>query len=359
MPSTNFRNSTDFRSKDFYVGIDVHKKSWSVTVRAFNLEVEHFTQPPVPEILTSHLYKKFPNATFHSAYEAGFCGTSAHQQLCHLGFDNVIAHAADIPSTDKQKKSKTDLHDSRSIAKCLEIGTIHGIHVLSNEQQELRSLYRYRELKIRDRTRANNRLKSFLMFMGINLLPELISPNGLSNKAIKWIEEISLTTKAGTLCLSQYIEDLRQQKQKVIEVTLALKELAERTFPTEYKLLLSLPGFGPIISIALLAEIGDFRRFKDPSQYNNYLGFIPWENSSGESIKTKGIQPRCNTHLRPMLIEAAWLSLRKDANLLCYYKKHYARGNKHAIVKVARKLALIARGVILNKKPYDPDYAKK
>ena len=60
-----------------------------------------------------------------------------------------------------------------------------------------------------------------------------------------------------------------------------------------------------------------------------------------------------------MLVEAAWQAIRKDSNLLAYYKTHYARGNKHAIMKVARKLALIARGVVLKNKPYDPDYNKK
>ena len=60
-----------------------------------------------------------------------------------------------------------------------------------------------------------------------------------------------------------------------------------------------------------------------------------------------------NIHL---LVEAAWIAIRKDAGLLLYYKKHAAKNNKHAIMKVARKLALIAKGVVTNNKPYDPDY---
>ena len=85
MPNTNFRNSIDFKDQNFYVGIDVHKKSWSVTVRTSQIEVAHFTQPPVAEVLATHLKKKYPAAIFHSAYEAGFCGTKAHKQLCQLG----------------------------------------------------------------------------------------------------------------------------------------------------------------------------------------------------------------------------------------------------------------------------------
>jgi len=58
MPNTNFRNSNDFSGENFYVGIDVHKKPWSVTVRAFEQGVAHFTQPPVAEALASTLHKK-------------------------------------------------------------------------------------------------------------------------------------------------------------------------------------------------------------------------------------------------------------------------------------------------------------
>lgn len=73
-----------------------------------------------------------------------------------------------------------------------------------------------------------------------------------------------------------------------------------------------MPGYGPIVCAALLAEIGDFTRFEDPDDYCSYLGLLPWSDSSGENIRTKGIQPRCNKHLRYLLIEAAWSGIRKD-----------------------------------------------
>ena len=109
-------------------------------------------------------------------------------------------------------------------------------------------------------------------------------------------------------------------------------------------------------AIALLAEIGDFERFKDPDQFCSFLGLMPWENSSGETFRTKGIQPRCNQFLRPLIIETAWAAIRHAPKLLLYYRKHAVKNSKHAIVKVARKLVLIARGVVLKRQRYDPDY---
>lgn len=360
MPHTNLENSADFTGQNFYVGIDVHKKSWSVTLRTSQIEVAHFTQPPQAEILAGYLKKKYPGAIFHSAYEAGFCGTSAHEKLCQLGINNMVIHAADIPATDKQRKNKTDLHDSRAIANYLEKGEIHGIHILSNEQQELRSLYRLREGMVRQKIRANNHLKSFLMYRGITMPDMFKEKNGISMKMLKWLDAMELYTQAGTRCLKQYIEDYRHARQQVLQITRELRQFIEQCYPIPYKLLLSIPGYGPIVCMALLAEIGDFKRFKeDPSPYCSYLGLIPWEQSSGDTIRIKGPQPRCNTHLRSLLVEAAWIAIRKDTQILAYYQKHVHGGNKHAIIKVARKLSLIARGVVLNNTAYDPAYGKK
>jgi transposase len=119
----------DFSGQTFYVGLDVHKKSWSVTVRTSGLEIEHFTQTPDPLQLAHHLQHKFKGAAFYSAYEAGFCGTSAHVTLCNAGINNCIIHPGDLPVTDKQKSNKTDLHDSRAIAKYLEADLLNSIYI--------------------------------------------------------------------------------------------------------------------------------------------------------------------------------------------------------------------------------------
>jgi hypothetical protein len=122
MLSTNLQNSIDFKGQKFYVGLDVHKRSWTVTIRSLGIHLTHFTQPPVAATLFNFLQRNYPGGCYYSAYEAGFCGTGIHEQLCKLGINNIVVHAADIPTTDKQKKNKTDVHDSRSIAQHLEKG---------------------------------------------------------------------------------------------------------------------------------------------------------------------------------------------------------------------------------------------
>jgi transposase len=355
MPTTNFPHFADFVNEDFYVGIDVHKKSWTVTIRTLGLEVGHFTQPPSAEALASYLTKTFPGGSYHSVYEAGFCGTTIHEHLSKLGIQNIIVNPGDIPITDKQKKTKTDLHDSRFLADCLEKKSLKAIYILPREQQELRSLFRLRVSKSRDLTRAINKLKGFLIYFGVKL-PEPWNHAYLSKKALGWLNNLELATQAGSLALQEYLQDVLYRRERLVAITRQLRSQVQLYYPSQYEYLLSIPGIGMITAIALLAEIGDFNRFKDPDQYCSFLGLMPWECSSGEKSRTKGIQPRCNHYLRSVIIEASWSAIRKAPRLLQYYRKHAIKNSKHAIVKVARKLALIARSVIVNQQYYDPTW---
>ncbi|MEO7047552.1 MAG: IS110 family transposase [Ferruginibacter sp.] len=357
MPTTNLIKTVDFSGQKFYVGLDVHKKSWTVTIRSSNMGIEHFTQPPSSEALVKHLHNKYPGAEYYSAYEAGFCGTTIHEQLVRYGINNIVINPADLPSTDKEKKNKTDVHDSRSICKNLEKGNLRCIHILSVEQQELRAMFRQREVKVRDVTRSINRLKSFLTFFGVDYLAVCSKNNELfTARVIKKINSVSLSTESGTLVLKEYVETLLYNRRQLLEITQGLKQQIQRRFANEYRLLLSIPGIGSITAMAFLCEIGDFKRFKDPDEYCSFIGLTPWNNSSGDSISVIGIQPRCNKHLRPLIVEASWTAIRKDTALLLYYKKHAVKNSKYAIIKVARKLAMIVKGVMRRGESYQPNY---
>jgi transposase len=105
MLSTNLQNSIDYKGQKFYVGLDVHKTFWAITIRSMNIQIAHFTQPPGADALARYLQRNFPGGNYYPAYEAGFCGTDFHEQLCALGINNMLVHTADIPATDKQKKN--------------------------------------------------------------------------------------------------------------------------------------------------------------------------------------------------------------------------------------------------------------
>ena len=105
--------SIDFTGKNIYVGLDVHKKSWSVTILLDELEHRTFTSAPNPEVVHKYLNKHFPGGSYFSAYECGFSGYGHHRTLNELGIKNIVINPADVPSSNKEKTTKTDKVDSR------------------------------------------------------------------------------------------------------------------------------------------------------------------------------------------------------------------------------------------------------
>lgn len=355
MPSIK---TTNFSGQPFYVGLDVHKKSWTVTVRTMGLEVAHFSQSADASHLARYLHKRYPGGEFNSAYEAGFCGTAAHNSLCKAGISNIIIHPADLPQTDKQKKNKTDLHDSRATARYLEAGVLRGIYIMQDQWQELRSLSRLRQTKVGDVTRANNRLRSFMHFFSIQFPESLQDRQYLSHRHLEWLGTIDTKTSYGRDVLHQYIADLEYHRAQLLALTRKFKTVIRQIHPQYYASALSVPGVGPIVAMTLLAEMGDPNRFDDPNEYCSWLGLLPAEHSSGDTVHSVRMQSRCNRHLRPLLIEAAWVAIRKCPVLLAYYRKHVMRDNKKAIIKVAAKLALITLAVIRKKSTYKAEPEK-
>ena len=96
----------------------------------------------------------YPNGQYISAYEAGFSGFWAHRKLEQYGFKNLVIHAADIPTTNKERKTKTDKIDSHKIARELEHNSLECIYIPDERQQQLRLLYRLRYGAFQNQTRV-------------------------------------------------------------------------------------------------------------------------------------------------------------------------------------------------------------
>jgi len=103
----------DFSGQPVYVGMDVHKKSWSVSIFSEQCEHKTFTQPPKVEYLVNYLSRMFPGALYHAVYEAGFSGYWIHDKLKELGVTCTIVNPADVPTKDKERAGKTDTVDCR------------------------------------------------------------------------------------------------------------------------------------------------------------------------------------------------------------------------------------------------------
>ena len=118
-------------------------------------------------------------------------------------------------------------------------------------------------------------------------------------------------------------------------------------------LLLTVPGIGFITTMTLLTEIIDMNRFKTLEKLAAYIGLIPSIFSSDEKETNLGISDRRNKYLRSMLVEAAWIAVKKDPALTMKFANLCQRMNSNkAIVRIAKILLNRIRYVWKNQKPY-------
>lgn len=189
-------NTISFENQVFYIGIDVHKRSWTVTIRTNDLAMKTFSMNPDPAGLVKHMQKNYPGGIYKSAYEAGFCGFWIHNKLTELGIENIVIHAADVPTTNKEKVNKTDKVDSKKIAKKLENDDLNSIYVPGNKEQQLRSLCRLRSRIVSHNTRLKNRIKGHLNYYGVDLPPNHEMAHWSAN-FIGYLESMCVGEKPG------------------------------------------------------------------------------------------------------------------------------------------------------------------
>jgi transposase len=95
------KQSVSFKGQHLYVGIDVHKKQWSVSIFSSELHHKTFSQPPLPSSLKSYLDQNFPEANISCAYESCKFGFWIQRELSSFGYHCIVVNPADIPTTNK------------------------------------------------------------------------------------------------------------------------------------------------------------------------------------------------------------------------------------------------------------------
>ena len=335
-------NELDFNGQNIFVGIDVHLKSWSVSVLSEHSVLKRFSQDPNAEALRTFLTGNYPGATYHSVYEAGFCGFWIHKQLVKFGINNIVVNPADVPTMSKEKLRKTDTVDSGKLARELRSGTLTGIYVPEDAVLEMRSLIRLRSTIVKDTTREKNRIKSLLRYHGVHI-PEAFTKYSIGNwskRFLQWLQALELTTEYGKKTLDLHVEQLIRLRKMLLEVTRTIRSISlKEPFIGKLRLLNSVPGIGMITAMTLLVEIDDIGRFASADKLASFVGLIPMCHSSGEKEGVGNITIRKHAMLRCLLIEAAWIAIRKDPAITVAYGEYRKRMNaQKSIVKIARRL---------------------
>lgn len=320
--------------KKVYIGIDVHKETYSVTCICEGVVVKTVASVPAnPAEFAQSLCHWFKGAEIFSAYEAGFSGFNLHRELEKSGVKSIVVNAASI-AVAANDKVKTDIRDSKRIAEQLSSGRLKAINIPSKEEEARRALTRTREQVVEARATASRQIKSKLHYYGLMARDD---KRAISNRYLKEIEKLKLP-KEIQYSLEVFIEQWRFLTRQLMDLRKMLQKQANEDEKLE-SVYRSVPGIGLITSRTLANELGDLSRFKNERALSSYTGLTPSEYSSGEKVRRGHISRQGSARVRGLLVEAAWRAIDKDEAL----KEAFNRiaktcGKKRAIVAIARKL---------------------
>ncbi len=299
------------------------------------IEIGAFSQDPDELILKRHFEKNYPGATLKVVYEAGFCGFEIQRSLTASGVDCIVVNAADVPSSDKDRKRKDDKRDARKLSVELSKGNLHGIYIPEKQMQAARSLVRQRHRLVEDQTRCVNRIKHLLMNNGIKTGEKT---DRMSLKLIRKIQALNCMPELMKNTLGFAIEQYLQIRRILKDITLALRNLSgQEPFVKVQRILQSIDGIGLINAMVIQTEIGDITRFRRLDSLCDYVGFVPDIYSSNDKTVILGMSQRGNSFLRDAIIESSWMLIRKDPAMLMKYNEYRSRmSSNKAIVRISK-----------------------
>jgi len=337
------------QGEELFIGIDLHKRRWHVTIRTADVEIFSNSIVGRWEDLR-RVINRYKGCRIHAVYEAGYFGFSLYDHLTQYGVECIVTPPSLIPQ-EHGNRVKTDRLDSRKLARLLAKGLLKSIWVPSAKERFHRQVIRRRRQLVGDRVRTQNRIKSELCFYGIDL------PTPRS----KWsqvyfanLQRIKFQNHWMQKSFNQLLEQYEFLSTQIDKQTQLLKQLSQLPlYCDRVKILCSIPGIGVLTAMEILLELQDFSRFRRAEQLAAYVGLTPSQYSSADKIRMGRITGAGKNTVRSALVESCWILIRKDKAMRKKYETIKARaGGKRAIVAVSRKLILCIRRLLIDNRPY-------
>jgi len=254
-----------------FVGIDLHKINWHVTIRTADIELFSGSIRGDWEVLRI-LLRRYKGSPIQVVYEAGCFGFWLHDRLVEYGVDCIITPPSLIPQ-ESGNRVKTDRKDSRKLAHLLAKGLLKRIFVPNKQECYHRQVVRRRRQLIRDRIRTQNRIKSELGFYGISLFD---TPGKWTKQYVENLGKFRFDNKFMQESFNRLLEQYRFLDEQVRKQDDLIHELAETDlYRKRVEILTSVPGIGKLAAMELLLELQDVARFREADQLAAYVGLTP------------------------------------------------------------------------------------
>ena len=346
----NLKSENFFRGKKIFVGIDVHKKRWVITIRTYDLELKTFSMQPSAEELDRFLLDNYGGAQLHIVYECCFSGFWIYDYFHQRGYNIIVTPVNRIYRDGSIVK--TDKIDSRKLAFQHSRDLLREVKVPEMKIREYRSLFRIYDKEKMRQGQILRQIRSILEVRNHPLKWEKFNKEMIRKlKGVRFQEEIF--NKKFTCLLKEYEyvqEQIKDTEERIKEIA-EDKELSVRISRIE-----KINGIGIVSAVRLVVYLFDKKdRFESGEKLVHYLGLTPGEHSSGEEIIRGRTGLIGNKQLRSIIIQLAWIAVRKDGNLLDKFDRVYRSSGckQKAIVAVARKLMMKVHSIIEKEEDYE------
>ncbi len=290
----------------YFIGLDVHRATiascvYDADLRRFCDEREFSAQKPERlSRFVASMRSKYDD--FRCCYEASFCGTALYEALTALGVDCAIIAPGSIPRRTGDR-IKTDRRDARKLAEYFAAGLLSECFILDSELRSVRSLVRSREALMKNLHRSKMQVIHFLHGRGHSYN----AGGNWTQKFMVWINKVELDQPNDAQVLQGNLADITYIQSRVREVEQQIRTASESIrFQEPIQILQGFRGIGLITAMQLVCEIGDLRRFEKPTALMAYLGLVPSQRSSGNTVRSGSITKTGNVHARKALVSAAW-----------------------------------------------------
>ena len=320
-----------------YIGMDVHTTNFTLCCYSFEDDKVYATVQVKPEYTQILKYinrirkQRGEDTRFVCGYEAGCLGYSLYHQLTDHGVECVILAPSTMAETPG-KKIKTDKRDAEKIARCLAYHQYKPVYVPDEEDDAVKEYIRMRDDVKAHLKETKQQIIAYYTRHGF----QFDGSSHWTQKHLNWVEKLQFKNSIHQEVLREYLTVFYDLSEKVAVYDARIEELSHsERYAENVGKLCCFNGIATHTALSLLAEVGDFSRFRSAPQFAAYLGLVPGEHSSSDKQHRTGITKAGNSHLRRLLIESAHCYSRGAVGKKSKAQKERQAGNSPEVIAYA------------------------
>ena len=251
--------------------------------------------------LVRKLAAKYRRLTF--CYEAGPTGYGLYRQVKSLGHECMVVAPSLIPRKPGDRV-KTNRRDAMSLARQLRAGELTAVWVPDRGHEAMRDLTRAREAAVMDLRSKRQQVSALLLRQGRSYPA---NKKTWTKAHMNWLVSQKFEYVEQRFIFEEMMLAIRQAQERLTRLEEAIRAAVQDwSLAKVVTALMAMRGMDLISAATFLAEVGDLSRFQTPRQLMAYLGLVPSEDSTGDTIKRGSITKTGNRRARRMLLECSW-----------------------------------------------------